>query len=237
MTKIACVLFLVFSLLLCVQLMPRVLEHPVFKLNVTTSCSAGGRKQPNQPDEVYGPPEDEAPIEGDRAAVGEEQTVAEEGEQVVIAEEPSLARLTTRRSSSVRRSLVRPAKLLAALCSCDAQRQKGRSGISQRRRQFARQQVEEPITPYPSADELKPEVPFEESIPADEPSIAQEEPASVDETAVGVVNEPIPDEVYGPPEVAVLYNTPDEVYGPPEVEANSLSSDVTLARQRQNKLV
>lgn len=119
-----------------------------------------------------------------------------------------------------------------ALCSCDAQRQRGRSGLLQRRRQLARQEVEEPITPYPAADELKPEIPFDEAVPADEPSVAQEETVSIDEAAVA---EPIPDEVYGPPEVAVLYNVPDEVYGPPEIEANSLPSDGTLALQRQKQ--
>ncbi|CAD7005155.1 uncharacterized protein LOC101451488 [Ceratitis capitata] len=52
------------------------------------------------------------------------------------------------------------------------------------------------VTPYPSADELKPAVPFDEGAPATN----------------------IPDEVYGPPET----NQPDEVYGPPEVFGNEL---------------
>lgn len=130
--------------------------------------------------------------------------------------------------------------LVLAVFSCEAQRQRLRPGRLQRNRQLARQEVEEPITPYPSADELKPEIPFDEAEPAsaDEPAINEEEEvALVDEAAEGAANEPIPDEVYGPPEEALLYNTPDEVYGPPEVEANILPVDVALARQRQARLV
>uniref|UniRef100_A0A0K8W748 DUF4794 domain-containing protein n=1 Tax=Bactrocera latifrons TaxID=174628 RepID=A0A0K8W748_BACLA len=59
------------------------------------------------------------------------------------------------------------------------------------------------VTPYPSADELKPAVPFDEGAPATN----------------------IPDEVYGPPEA----NQPDEVYGPPEVSGNDLPADGDLA--------
>ncbi|XP_011184287.2 uncharacterized protein LOC105213251 [Zeugodacus cucurbitae] len=55
------------------------------------------------------------------------------------------------------------------------------------------------VTPYPSADELKPAVPFDEGAPATN----------------------IPDEVYGPPEA----NQPDEVYGPPEVFGNELPAE------------
>ncbi|XP_065362414.1 fibrous sheath CABYR-binding protein-like [Calliphora vicina] len=74
-----------------------------------------------QPDEVYGPPEEEAPVETDdvaaaeeeQAVADEEQAVAEEEEQPVGAEEEEAApaRLTARRTSSARRSSVRPAKL------------------------------------------------------------------------------------------------------------------------------
>ncbi|XP_036327324.1 uncharacterized protein LOC118739930 [Rhagoletis pomonella] len=59
------------------------------------------------------------------------------------------------------------------------------------------------VTPYPSADELKPAVPFDEGAPANN----------------------IPDEVYGPPEA----NQPDEVYGPPEVDGNELPADLPVA--------
>ncbi|XP_067644156.1 uncharacterized protein [Eurosta solidaginis] len=55
------------------------------------------------------------------------------------------------------------------------------------------------VTPYPSADELKPAVPFDEAAPTSN----------------------IPDEVYGPPEA----HTPDEVYGPPDVLGNDLPAD------------
>lgn len=125
--------------------------------------------------------------------------------------------------------------VVLAVFSCEAQRQRVRSGRLQRNRQLARQEVEEPITPYPSADELKPEIPFEEAAPADEPAVVDEEVLPVDEGSEGAANEPVPDEVYGPPEESVLYNTPDEVYGPPEVEANQLPADAVLARQRQRQ--
>ncbi|XP_011205698.2 uncharacterized protein LOC105227859 [Bactrocera dorsalis] len=59
------------------------------------------------------------------------------------------------------------------------------------------------VTPYPSADELKPAVPFDEGAPATN----------------------IPDEVYGPPEA----NQPDEVYGPPEVSGNELPAEPDVA--------
>ncbi|KAM7357086.1 uncharacterized protein ACRADG_002582 [Cochliomyia hominivorax] len=82
---------------------------------------AAEEQQPNQPDEVYGPPE-EAPVETDDVPVVEEETaVAEEEvavvdeEQVAAEEEVAPARLTARRTSSVRRSSVRPAKLRKAL--------------------------------------------------------------------------------------------------------------------------
>ncbi|XP_023309440.2 uncharacterized protein LOC111691049 [Lucilia cuprina] len=128
--------------------------------------------------------------------------------------------------------------VVLAVFSCEAQRQRVRSGRLQRNRQLARQEVEEPITPYPLADELKPEIPFEEAAPApvDESAVVDEEEVfPADEAAEGAANEPIPDEVYGPPEESVLYNTPDEVYGPPEIEANQLPAEVTLARQRQRQ--
>ncbi|XP_068149203.1 uncharacterized protein [Drosophila tropicalis] len=72
------------------------------------------------------------------------------------------------------------------------------------------------VTPYPSADELKPEVPFDETAAA--PSAA----------------EPTPDAVYGPPDAAPN-NVPDEVYGPPDVTANDLpaaSADIPADAQQ-----
>lgn len=130
--------------------------------------------------------------------------------------------------------------VILAVLSCDGQKQRGRSARLLRNRKLARQEVaEEPITPYPSADELKPEIPFDETVSADEPAVVEEEEEekviSTDEIAEGAANEPIPDEVYGPPEVSILYNTPDEIYGPPEVEANQLPVDATFARQKQRQ--
>lgn len=115
-----------------------------------------------------------------------------------------------------------------AVLGCEAKRPKGRPvRLIQRNRKLARQEAEEPVTPYPSADELKPEVPFEESFPADVPAAEDE--------VVPAGTDPIPDEVYGPPEVAILYNTPDEVYGPPEFDVNAFPTDLAFARQRAQK--
>lgn len=110
-----------------------------------------------------------------------------------------------------------------AVLGCDAQRQRHRPG----NRKLARQEVEAPVTPYPSADELKPEVPFEESVPAVEPTDVEE--------VVPEASEPIPDVVVVTPEVAVVYNAVDEVYGPPEIDVSAVPADVFLARQRAQK--
>ncbi|XP_075163547.1 uncharacterized protein LOC142236173 [Haematobia irritans] len=119
--------------------------------------------------------------------------------------------------------------IACGLFSCEAQKIRGRPvRLIQRNRQLARQEVEVPVTPYPSADELKPEVPFEETAPTDEVAV-------VEEAETPEASEPIPDEVYGPPEGPTLYNSPDEVYGPPEVDANALPAEVVLARQRQRQ--
>lgn len=110
-----------------------------------------------------------------------------------------------------------------AVLGCDAQRQRSRPG----NRRLARQEVEVPVTPYPSADELKPEVPFEESVPADEATVVDE--------VVPEASEPIPDEVFINPEVAIVYNAVDEVYGPPEIDVSAIPADVFLARQKAQK--
>ena len=128
--------------------------------------------------------------------------------------------------------------VILTIYTCSGQKQRARPARLLRNRHLARQEVEEePITPYPSADELKPVIPFDETVSADEPAIVEEDEKviPVDEIAEGTASEPIPDEVYGPPEESILYNTPDEVYGPPEVEANQLPVDTTLARQRQRQ--
>ncbi|XP_073841612.1 uncharacterized protein [Musca autumnalis] len=86
--------------------------------------------------------------------------------------------------------------LAVALVAAEPKRHQGR-----RNRFLARQEVEEPITPYPSADELKPEVPFDESVAA-EGQIPFTSVAAEGETTVFTEEETpfIPDEVYGPPE-------------------------------------
>ncbi|XP_061390766.1 fibrous sheath CABYR-binding protein-like [Musca vetustissima] len=78
--------------------------------------------------------------------------------------------------------------LAIALVSAEPKRFQGR------RRFLARQEVaEEAVTPYPSADELKPEVPFNEAEAPEEQTPNQ------------------PDEVYGPPEQDVPAETDDVV--------------------------
>ena len=95
--------------------------------------------------------------------------------------------------------------LLSLACLSESAQLRRSQRLSQRARYFARQQlatdddgIVDVVTPYPSADELKPEVPFEET--------------------------PTPDEVYGPPEQTQFSATPDEVYGPPEITENTLTS-------------
>ena len=85
----------------------------------------------------------------------------------------------------------------------------------QRTRVLARQELDADaaVTPYPSADELKPEVPFNEI-----PDVAAEFPGDVEQQ---------PDEVYGPPEQTDDH-IPDEVYGPPEFWLPTEESDLTF---------
>ncbi|XP_013104092.1 uncharacterized protein LOC106084735 [Stomoxys calcitrans] len=115
-----------------------------------------------------------------------------------------------------------------AIISCEAQKTRPRPvRLIQRNRQLARQEVDIPVTPYPSADELKPDIPFEETAPTDDVPVVEE--------VAPEASEPVPDEVYGPPDTPVLYNSPDEVYGPPELDANALPAEVVLARQKQRQ--
>ncbi|XP_037939045.1 uncharacterized protein LOC119672141 [Teleopsis dalmanni] len=95
--------------------------------------------------------------------------------------------------------------LVFAVALNEAEPQRARSSriTRPRTRYLARQEAAADaaaVTPYPSADELKPDVPFDEA--AAPPAVQT------------------PDEVYGPPETT--YNAPDEVYGPPEVSDNGL---------------
>lgn len=102
------------------------------------------------------------------------------------------------------------------------QRQRAAQRLTRgRSRYLARQELASPadvdaaaVTPYPSADELKPEVPFDEAAPS--------------------AAEPTPDAVYGPPDAAPApNNVPDEVYGPPDVTGNDLpAADVPAEQAR-----
>ncbi|XP_073842467.1 uncharacterized protein [Musca autumnalis] len=99
--------------------------------------------------------------------------------------------------------------LAIALCSAEAPRSRHARFQAKRTRFLARQEVAaEPdvVTPYPSADELKPEVPFEEAAA----SMPEEEQ---------VPNQP--DEVYGPPEQDVPVATDDVAPVEGEVEAEA----------------
>ncbi|XP_058980117.1 uncharacterized protein LOC131803108 [Musca domestica] len=99
------------------------------------------------------------------------------------------------------------------------------------RRFLARQELEEPVTPYPSADELKPEVPFDEAV-ASEGQIPSNPVAGEGETPFTPVagNGETPfnpvgtddDNTFIPAAAAEGETpfTPDEVYGPPEEEEN-----------------
>ncbi|XP_013104093.1 fibrous sheath CABYR-binding protein [Stomoxys calcitrans] len=107
--------------------------------------------------------------------------------------------------------------LAFALCSAEAPRSRGARFQPVRRNRFlARQEVaEEPaaVTPYPSADELKPEVPFEEAAAADE------QPANQ------------PDEVYGPPEQDAPAAGTDDVDVPAEDEAVAAEEETVAAEE------
>lgn len=116
--------------------------------------------------------------------------------------------------------------VILAVLGSDAYRQKARPvRLVQRHRKFSRQEAE-PVTPYPTADELIPDIPFADGVPAEEPYVPED--------FVPEGSEHFPDEVYGPPEVAVVY-TPDEVYGPPELDENALPGEDFWAFQRIRK--
>ncbi|KAH8270309.1 hypothetical protein KR018_007607 [Drosophila ironensis] len=113
------------------------------------------------------------------------------------------------------------------LCAVsEAQRQRYPQRLSRGRSRYSARQELAPadagdvdaVTPYPSADELKPEVPFNEGAPA---------PAAAD---------PTPDAVYGPPDAAPNA-VPDEVYGPPDVTGNDLPAAADVPAEQQARLV
>ncbi|XP_061390767.1 uncharacterized protein LOC133326109 [Musca vetustissima] len=126
--------------------------------------------------------------------------------------------------------------LAIALVAAEPKRFQGR-----RNRFLARQEVEEPVTPYPTADELKPEVPFDEAVAAEgqnrfTPVTATGE---IPFTSVAAEGETTFTSVAADGE---LPYTPDEVYGPPEeedfpvetpvVEENAVVSEEEIASAR-----
>ncbi|XP_018785341.1 PREDICTED: fibrous sheath CABYR-binding protein-like [Bactrocera latifrons] len=147
------------------------------------------------------------------------------------------------------------ASLAFALCAAEAPRFRGRNGrlqlSKQRSRFLARQEVAEEavVTPYPSAKELIPEIPFDEAAAAAAPEVPVEAPAEpegdvnvsvnvdllaeqapaeeeADETALAddAEGEHEPDLIYGPPEAedvpVVNENTPVE-----EIEATTAEEE------------
>ncbi|XP_017122882.1 uncharacterized protein LOC108143147 [Drosophila elegans] len=115
---------------------------------------------------------------------------------------------------------------LAFLALSEAQQQRYSQRLSRGRSRYSARQELAPadggaspdaVTPYPSADELKPEVPF-------------------DEAAAPSAAEPTPDAVYGPPDAAPN-SVPDEVYGPPDVTGNDLPAAADIPAEQQARLV
>ncbi|KAH8315714.1 hypothetical protein KR059_010890 [Drosophila kikkawai] len=115
---------------------------------------------------------------------------------------------------------------LLAVSEAQQQRQRYSQRLSRGRSRYsARQEVApapadggdvDAVTPYPSADELKPEVPFDEAAPS--------------------AADPTPDAVYGPPDAAPNA-VPDEVYGPPDVTGNDLPPAADIPAEQQARLV
>ncbi|XP_075163750.1 uncharacterized protein LOC142236401 [Haematobia irritans] len=119
------------------------------------------------------------------------------------------------------------ASLAFALCSAEAPRFRTSRLQVRRNRFLARQEVADEsaaATPYPSADELKPEVPFDEAVAAEEQTPNQ------------------PDEVYGPPEqdvpaesddVAPLGEGEDEEVAITEEEAIAAEEEAAIAEEEE----
>ncbi|XP_017016348.1 uncharacterized protein [Drosophila kikkawai] len=115
---------------------------------------------------------------------------------------------------------------LLAVSEAQQQRQRYSQRLSRGRSRYsARQEVApapadggdvDAVTPYPSADELKPEVPFDEAAPS--------------------AADPTPDAVYGPPDAAPNA-VPDEVYGPPDATGNDLPPAADIPAEQQARLV
>ncbi|XP_039967071.1 translation initiation factor IF-2-like [Bactrocera neohumeralis] len=134
------------------------------------------------------------------------------------------------------------ASLAFALCAAEAPRFRGRNGrlqlSKQRSRFLARQEAAEEaaVTPYPSAKELIPEIPFDEAAAAAAPEVPVEAPA-VPEGDVNVsVNvelpaeqAPVEEEADEPAlaDEAEGEHEPDLIYGPPEAEDVPVVNEVT----------
>uniref|UniRef100_A0A0K8WBV7 DUF4794 domain-containing protein n=1 Tax=Bactrocera latifrons TaxID=174628 RepID=A0A0K8WBV7_BACLA len=128
------------------------------------------------------------------------------------------------------------ASLAFALCAAEAPRFRGRNGrlqlSKQRSRFLARQEVAEEavVTPYPSAKELIPEIPFDEAAAAaaaPEVPVEPEAPAAPEGDVDVSVNDDLPAEQAPAEEEADEpaladdaegEHEPDLIYGPPEAE-------------------
>ncbi|XP_073842466.1 uncharacterized protein [Musca autumnalis] len=109
--------------------------------------------------------------------------------------------------------------LAFALVAAEPKRFQGR-----RNRFLARQEVaEEAVTPYPSADELKPEVPFNEAEAPVEETPVEETP--VEETP----NQP--DEVYGPPETDEVVPVAEEEEAVAVAEEEAVAAEEAAAEE------
>ncbi|XP_011184034.2 uncharacterized protein LOC105213120 [Zeugodacus cucurbitae] len=134
--------------------------------------------------------------------------------------------------------------LAFALCAAEAPRYRGRNGRLQlsghRSRFLARQEAAEEagVTPYPSKNELVPEIPFDEAAAAEAPEVPvePEDPAAPEGDINVSVNvdlpaeqEPVEEEV---DEAAVAVDAegehePDLIYGPPEAEDVPAVNEIT----------
>ncbi|XP_073842465.1 uncharacterized protein [Musca autumnalis] len=96
---------------------------------------------------------------------------------------------------------------------------------ARRNRFLARQEVaEEAVTPYPSADELKPEVPFNEAE-------APVEEVPVEETPVEEETPNQPDEVYGPPETDEVVPVVEEEDAVAVAEEEAVAAEEAAAEE------
>ncbi|XP_067645113.1 uncharacterized protein [Eurosta solidaginis] len=128
--------------------------------------------------------------------------------------------------------------LAMVLCNAEAPRYRSRNARLQRNRFLARQEVADAagVTPYPSAKELIPDVPFDEAAAAAAPALPTEFEtqffADVDSVSVDLPagQQPTDDEVdetVAADDVAGE-REPDLVYGPPEAEDGPTVNDIPV---------